>query len=649
MPPNNLRAFDDGLDGIENQDKDSIDENSSSDEQESILSSKADKSNNTDEKTTDDSESSESTSSGDLSFESDDNNGKPAKWIAAIAAATTYAYLMEKHRQKRLTKVPLVMGQIPKSSRMESILDQLTNGDGILSKPIVPSLFVGTRGQLASSVAFLNPGSKSELRFSEVLASSYDGAEILLDWEIPQTATFNTRKNAILRGNISNPTVLILHGINNSSDYGYIKSLQTTMTNRGWNAVAMSFRGAARGGRQPMTTPRSYTAAYTGDLRSVVRQLVSRMVPNNNGSTSHCPLFLVGNSLGGLLVTKYLGEEGLAGTLPENVLGGISLGNPFSFRSNRARFPFGIAIGGARKFNYFCQRKAMSMNRNESSSPTSNVHKDPRKISLASLDKALAPTMVRTSLHPPFETKIGYGHTKNGDNTVPRTTSALSPEEEYWADSSCYKQGRHVSVPILHVMARDDTLCYPSARSFLGYSLQNPNAIVVQTRTGGHLGWWHKPNKKSKSDSWWGLDSWADGATADFIQAVMDTQKGIAPTPVAAIDDAHNVFTKKVIGSDASDTSRFVSETISTRPLSGDRDGNSTIATSDHSSHEEIRKGPQTPISDNKPSKTYFKFQQILLSRNQWEEEQQVLSLERNRFLERRESQESLRLLRSRL
>ena len=393
-----------------------------------------------------------------------------------------------------------------------------------------------------------------------------------------------------------------------------------------------------------MTTPRSYTAAYTGDLRSVVRQLVSRMKPNN-GRNSNCPLFLVGNSLGGLLVTKYLGEEGLAGTLPENVLGGISLGNPFSFRSNRATFPFGIAIGAARKFNYFCQRKAMSMNQNESSSPTSNVHKDPRKITLASLDKALAPAMVRTSLHPPFQTKIGYGHIKNGDDI-----SALSPEEEYWADSSCYQQGRHVSVPILHVMARDDTLCYPSARSFLGYSLQNPNAIVVQTRTGGHLGWCHKPNKKSKSDSWWGLDSWADGATADFIQAVMDTQNGIARTPAAIIDDAHNIFTpKKVGGSDASDIGRFVSETVSTRPLSGDRDGNSTVATSDHSSHEEIRKGPQTPISDKKPSKTYFKFQQILLSRNQWEEEQQVLLLERDRFLERRESQESLRLLRSRL
>ena len=123
MPPNNLRAFDDGLDGIENQDSDPIAENSSSDEQESILSSKEGKSSTTDEKTTDDSESSETTSSGDLSFEHEDNHGKPAKWIAAIATAAS-ACLLEKHRQKRLTKAPLVMGQIPKSSRMESIFDQ---------------------------------------------------------------------------------------------------------------------------------------------------------------------------------------------------------------------------------------------------------------------------------------------------------------------------------------------------------------------------------------------------------------------------------------------------------------------------------------------------------------------------------------------
>jgi predicted alpha/beta-fold hydrolase len=40
------------------------------------------------------------------------------------------------------------------------------------------------------------------------------------------------------------------------------------------------------------------------------------------------PMFLVGNSLGANVVTKYLGEDSMAGILPACVAGGISLGNP---------------------------------------------------------------------------------------------------------------------------------------------------------------------------------------------------------------------------------------------------------------------------------------------------------------------------------
>jgi predicted alpha/beta-fold hydrolase len=754
MPPNNSSIFvDDDNEEASNGTYSDQHDDSNSNIDSDCYSKSDDSWKDCDEKTTD-SEASDlfSSSEEESSSEQPDNAPKPSKRLLSSASAATAAasvcclYALEKHRQTKLTNIPLVMGQIPAGSQMESIYDKLKKGGeheksgGVLNQPIVPSLFVGTNGQLASTAAYLSSGQSSSVssvvRFSETLVSSYDGAEIHLDWEVPNHQYNNknknnnkrgrekkenqptsiatttaiataiatstaTRKTGILSGTISHPTILILHGINNSSQYGYIKSLQRAMTDRGWNAVAMNFRGCAkhkRGLRNtiPMTTPRSYTASYTGDLRSIVHQITGRMDNNRQ-----LPLFLVGNSLGANLVTKYLGEEGLAGTLPRNVVGGVSLGNPFRFRADRIPIvPFGAMMGAARKANYFFQRKAMVISMTGNGNKTNNntkvhVHSDPRTITLASLDRVLAPTMVRTVSHPPYETKIGYGHKKRGNSTntndsgsTSNDASSSSTEEDassasaadaYWADSSCYKQGRHVSVPLLHIIARDDNLCYDSARYFLGYSLQNPNVVVVQTRTGGHLGWWHKPSSASTSSSW-GLNSWADGATADFIRAVMETnaerEEGNHPSNhqaiTAAIDDAHNLFgsnrisgsISESIGSDDSSSSSSPATRgtrTSMRVLPGDCDDDSTIATNDHSNYnnnnnsisrsiprETTGGGGTTAARSPKPSRTYFQFQQVLLLQQQ-QQHRGDENLERNRLLEKHESIELARLFRSRL
>ncbi len=634
MPPNNTRAFadDDALD-VDDSDSDVSDRlvGDSSSEESSGNSDllKKKKGEISDEKSTeDDSDGSETTAFGDNSFDgdasskdSDGENNSNRNVLAATTVAAASWYAIEKRRQRKLTQVPLVMGQIPKASHIESISNKLTKNQGILSKPIVPTMIVGTHGQLASAVAYMSPGPSSKmnvLRFEETVTSSLDGAEIVIEWEVPAARNTNTK--------ISHPTVLILHGINNSSKYGYIKSLQRTMTNRGWNTVAMNFRGVA--GR-PMTTPRSYTAAYTGDLRSLVNQLVKRLDPT-------APLFLVGNSLGANLITKYLGEEGLAGTLPSNVLAGISLGNPFSFRSNFIGFPFGQVIGSARKLNYFAQRRAMSMNHNAKQFSNSH-HLNPTKIHLASLDAELAPTMIRTEAHPPFSTKIGYGHAKSGG-----ADTNVSPAEDYWADSSCFRQGLHVSVPLLHVVAQDDNLCHWSSQYFLNYTLQNPNVLMVYTRTGGHLGWWHQGES--------GMDSWADEATADFIQAVLDTRNQTCKNTTAAIDDARNIYSAHRTP-DGRKKRNGGASTLSTRALPGDCDSDSTIATtsSDHSSCN-INDSPTVPRkATTTPSETYTRFQQVLLLQQKQSVRKEERILEKNRHVEKHESIRLARLLRSRL
>jgi len=155
---------------------------------------------------------------------------------------------------------------------------------------------------------------------------------------------------------------------------------------------------------------------------------------------------------------------------------------------------------------------------------------------------------------------------------------------------------------------------------------------MVYTRTGGHLGWWHQ------SES--GMKSWADKATADFIQAVLDTRDGTPKNITAAIDDAHNVYSLDC------KTDKSIA---STQALPGDRDSDSTIFTSDHPSYN-INDGPTIPTKlATTPPDTYIRFQHVLLLREKQNVRQERQISENNLQVEKLESIEVGRLLRSRL
>jgi predicted alpha/beta-fold hydrolase len=447
-----------------------------------------------------------------------------------LAAAST-AY--EINLQHSLTAPPIVFGQgigtssnnIHDSSKsavgrgahtnlqMSLIFDKLTGTpNSIFSRKIQPSLFVGTRGMVASTAAYMFGGPSSEheklhWKFREILVMTHDGARLAIDWEVPRLSPdaqtqqqpppllpFEQRKAEILQGPIQQPVVLLFHGINNDSSFGYMQSLQRTFANRGWAAAAINFRGV---GGVPMTTPRGYNAAFTGDIRNVILQLSSRL-------DKDVPLFLVGNSLGANLMTKYLGEEGYAGTLPHCVGGAVSLGNPMQIHSAHVPFPLNIVMGiGVKKILLENRHLFHDVNDPHWQATT-------RKAMLAStignFDKVIAPQLVRNEPFPPYAARIGY-----------------ETGEDYWHDSSSYRHIRNISVPFLNLTAGDDLLVSTPSRNKLGYSLANPNVMVAETRCGGHLGWQESP-PDSKSILDFGASPWADTAASDFFQAILDTK-----------------------------------------------------------------------------------------------------------------------------
>jgi predicted alpha/beta-fold hydrolase len=101
------------------------------------------------------------------------------------------------------------------------------------------------------------------------------------------------------------PTVVLCHGLEGNARRQYMLGMARAFLRRGWNVAGCNYRGC---GGEPNRRPRSYHSGATDDLRAVLQSLDRADRPVRA---------LVGFSLGGNLVLRYLGED------PASVLPGL--------------------------------------------------------------------------------------------------------------------------------------------------------------------------------------------------------------------------------------------------------------------------------------------------------------------------------------
>ena len=427
-------------------------------------------------------------------------------------------------------------------------------GMSTFSRTVTPSLFIGTRGIVASTAAYALGSKQCDAnvkRVREVMKMGADGALIVLDWELPLDDSPTTNSNnstaqqSSMDNNIDNiditkpnsitkPIILLLHGMNNDSTFGYIRSMMRTATDRGWIACCMNLRGQDGLHQVKNSTPRGYNAGYTGDLRGVVEQLEYRLKKRGGTSSTNLrkgknhskenkddddeddyiggPIYILGYSLGANIVTKYLGEESLHGTLPKCIGGGAAMGNPLHIHSGCIAFPWNMLLGAGVKRSIL--QNASTLRQHHEPGFQHAMKKALLAPTIGKLDDAAAPYLVRNDSHPPYSTRIGF---KDG--------------EEYWWESSSHRYVGHVSVPLLKISAQDDFLVFGQFQKKLNHCLENPNVVVVKTRCGGHLGWQESPPPGSRSGGGdkggllGGSGSWSDVAVADFIEALLQIRE----------------------------------------------------------------------------------------------------------------------------
>lgn len=93
--------------------------------------------------------------------------------------------------------------------------------------------------------------------------------------------------------------VLIFHGLEGTANSSSITNCAVAAINKGFGCILVSFRGCSG---KPNRTPGGYHVGFTKDLTQLV-EIIHKQYPSKG-------IFLMGTSLGGNVILKYLGEQG---------------------------------------------------------------------------------------------------------------------------------------------------------------------------------------------------------------------------------------------------------------------------------------------------------------------------------------------------
>lgn len=151
-----------------------------------------------------------------------------------------------------------------------------------------------------------------------------DGDFLDLDWSFhstinPQQSTVNTLPSTV---NIqqstpvphrSNSAAILLHGLEGHAQRPYMTGNAKWLTQHGIDACAVNFRGCSG---ETNILYRSYHSGATEDLDAVVQHVIEK---------GYEKVYLVGISLGGNMLLKYLGEDR---DVPKEVKAGIANSAP---------------------------------------------------------------------------------------------------------------------------------------------------------------------------------------------------------------------------------------------------------------------------------------------------------------------------------
>jgi predicted alpha/beta-fold hydrolase len=237
------------------------------------------------------------------------------------------------------------------------------------------------------------------------------------------------------------PLVLILHGLEGSSERGYVKGAIRALLERGIASVAMNFRSCSG---EPNRQPRFYHSGETEDLHWVLNTLAMRFPDRALGA--------LGFSLGGNVMLKALGE---GRSTPLRGAAAISV-------------PFDLAAGTQQLENTMAGRLYA-------------------RLFLKSLLEKVQAKAALLRPHLDLRALSQARSLREFDELATAPLHGFDGAREYYTHASSARYLATVQTPTILLHARDDPFLPESAIPEVIVA-QNPWLLPIFPKTGGHVG-----------------------------------------------------------------------------------------------------------------------------------------------------------------
>jgi predicted alpha/beta-fold hydrolase len=241
----------------------------------------------------------------------------------------------------------------------------------------------------------------------------------------------------------THPTLLVVHGLEGSSDSPYMIGTADKAIAAGFNVIRLNLRNC---GETFHLTPTIYHAGLTDDLRQLVAEL-----SNNDGLNE---LYLAGFSLGGNMVLKLAGEY--SGSVPKALRGVIAISPSIHLAS--------CADAIELKSNLFYHMRFMLSLRR---SIKRKAQLYPERYDASRLR--------------------GIWTIREFDNQYTAPHSGFKDVSDYYDRASSLPFIKDIQLPTLIIQAKDDP--FIPFHPFGGVEIaNNPNVALLATAHGGHVG-----------------------------------------------------------------------------------------------------------------------------------------------------------------
>ncbi|MGA2214078.1 MAG: alpha/beta fold hydrolase [Bryobacteraceae bacterium] len=240
--------------------------------------------------------------------------------------------------------------------------------------------------------------------------------------------------------------LILVHGLEGSSESGYARSLSQAALEAGCAAHRFNMRSC--GGTEHLSGPSLYHSGQTSDLLAVIQQIVRQQPPRD------VPVFLAGFSLGGNVVLKLAGE--LGDSAAGLIAGVMAISTPIDLAAGVRQLD--------RPSNFIYARRFIT-----------------RLKERVRVKERLTPGLFDLAALRQVRNIYAF------DELFTAHAFGFGSADNYYATQSANQFLDRIRVPTLIVQAKDDPFI-PFASYDHPAFVRNPHLRLLATEHGGHLG-----------------------------------------------------------------------------------------------------------------------------------------------------------------